>query len=104
MARLNWSERSVNDLRSIGEYIANDSPKYARITVKSIREKARLLINFPGLGRVVPETDDKKIREIIYGSYRIIYIVSFEKVFIVTVHHSAKQLSTEEINKYLNDD
>ncbi|WP_368736698.1 type II toxin-antitoxin system RelE/ParE family toxin [Nostoc sp. CHAB 5715] len=34
----------------------------------------------------------KDIREIIFGSYRIVYLVSNEQVNILTVFHSSRQL------------
>lgn len=94
MAVLNWTERSVNDLRKIGDYIAIDSRKYALILVKRIREKAQILKQHPKLGRIVPEKNDINIREIIFGNYRIIYKVVHEnRVDVLTVYHSARILN-----------
>jgi addiction module RelE/StbE family toxin len=96
MARLNWTELSINDLANIAEFISKDSFKYATIQVKRIRERARLLRTKPFLRRIVPEIQDDSIRELILGNYRIIYkIVSEERIDILTVHHSAKLLRIE---------
>ena len=45
---------------------------------------------FPFSGRVVPEIGDDSVREIIYGSYRIIYHVTDKEVNIVTVIHAMR--------------
>jgi toxin ParE1/3/4 len=98
MARLNWTEQSINDLLNIAEFIAKDSIKYSVIQIKRIRERAKLLKTQPLLGRIVPETKNESIRELILGSYRIIYkIISEERIDILTVHHSAKILRIEVV-------
>ena len=93
MARLNWTDQSIEDLINITDFIAKDSVKYSVIQLKRIRERAKLLRKQPLLGRVVPETNSESIRELILGSYRIIYrIISEERIDVLTVHHSAKLL------------
>jgi addiction module RelE/StbE family toxin len=100
MARLNWTEQSKNDLISIAEFIAQDSIKFARITVQNIRTAAQQLKKYPQSGRVVPETQNSKIRELIYGNYRIVYWYKSDEVIdILTIHHAAKHLSLELIGK-----
>lgn len=96
MARLNWTELSVNDLVNIVEFISKDSVKYSVIQIKRIRERARLLKTQPFLGRIVPEINNEFVRELILGNYRIIYkIISEERIDILTIHHSAKLLRIE---------
>ena len=60
--RVVWSERAYQDLESIANYIAEDSPTYARAVVKSVVEQTRMLIRFPRSGRKVPEFDDENTR------------------------------------------
>jgi len=96
MARLNWTDLSIDDLINIAEFISKDSVKYSVIQIKRIRERARLLKAQPFLGRIVPEIKDETIRELILGNYRIIYrIISEDRIDILTVHHSAKLLRIE---------
>lgn len=93
MVRLNWTDQSIDDLINIGEFIAKDSPKYSVIQVKRIRERAKILRDQPLVGRIVPETENESVRELIIGSYRIIYrIVSEKRIDILTIHHSSKSL------------
>lgn len=53
-----------------------DSPPTAERFGRLLIEKARSVGNFPWSGRVVPEFDDPKIREIIVKSFRIVYRVN----------------------------
>jgi plasmid stabilization system protein ParE len=88
-------------LINIADFIAKDSVRYAKITVTRIRIAAKQLKKFPLSGRIVPETEADNIRELILGNYRIIYsIVSSSRVDILTVHHSAKRLDTDELKRH----
>lgn len=101
MARLNWTDQSISDLINISEFIAKDSPKYAKITIGKIRLSARRVRDFPMLGRIVPEINLSEIREIIIGNYRLIYFIfDKERIDILSVHHSSRLLNIQEIAKH----
>lgn len=96
MAKLNWTEQSIDDLVNIAEFIAKDSTKFSQIQIRRIRERAKILKRQPLLGRIVPEMGNDSIREVILGSYRIIYkVITPKRIDILTVHHSSKSLNTE---------
>ncbi len=67
-----WSPEALEDLESIAEYIARDSQFYARAVVSKILEVSRSVRDFPFVGRIVPETEDEKIRERFIYSYRLV--------------------------------
>ncbi len=93
MVKLIWTDQAINDLGDIGDYIAENSEKYAKLTVQNLFERVNILKTFPLSGRIVPEKNHENVRELIEGSYRIIYeIVSNEQVNILTVYHSARDL------------
>ena len=89
MAVVNWTHRSVNDLRNIAEFIEKDSVKYASLTIQRLINVEHLLEENPRIGRKVPETGHKdRIREIIQGNYRIIYQIAKEDVnFNSIIYH-----------------
>jgi toxin ParE1/3/4 len=45
-----------DDLKSIHEYIARDSKRYATRVIQDILGKAKTLIEFPHLGKVMADT------------------------------------------------
>jgi toxin ParE1/3/4 len=94
MVKIIWTQRSLTDLRSIAEYISRDSVKYASLTLERIIDVTNHLETNPRIGRMVPEIGrNDKIREIIFGNFRIIYkITNSVTLHILTVHHSAKRL------------
>jgi len=93
MVKLIWTDQAINDLGDIGNYIAETSEKYAKITVQKLHERPAVLKTYPRSGRIVPEKGEENVRELIEGSYRIIYeIKSNDLIYILGVHHSARNL------------
>ncbi len=93
MVKLIWTDQAINDLGDIGDYIAENSEKFAKLTVKKLLDRTNILKDFPQAGRIVPEKNDSNVRELIEGNYRIIYeAISKEQINILTVYHSARDL------------
>ena len=83
-----WSEISEKDLINIIEYIARDNPSTAHEKLKEIKEKASRLYSSPGRGRIVPELQEQGIihyRELIVSPWRIIYRISKNSVYVLSV-------------------
>ena len=93
MVRVRWTEIALENLDDIGDYIGKDNMKYAKIVVKNLFTSTNLLKRHPRIGRMVPEFNNPNIRELIRGSYRVIYRIVDEKcIDVVTVHHGARLL------------
>lgn len=88
-----WTDQAWLDLENIADYIARDSEYYASQVVKEIREATSLLPQFPRKGRPVPEVDDSSIRELLVANHRLIYRVDENKIFILTIVHTARDLN-----------
>lgn len=98
MVQIKWSRLAVDDLKDIYDYISKDSIKYAKIQVIRIKIRTKILKTLPFSGKMVAEYNDERFRELIEGNYRIIYkIVGDSIVDILTIHHSARDLSRREI-------
>ncbi len=98
MVKIVWTEISIEDLKEIFDFIADDSARYATITTQKIYQRAQEIIINPYFGRIVPEFNDKSIRELIEGNYRIIYkIIDEMHVDILRVFHSARLLKKKSI-------
>lgn len=92
---IRWSEAAERDLRGIIEYIAKDSPSRAYEALTNIKEKASNLHSFPGRGRIVPELQDQGItqyRELIVAPWRIIYRISEDSVYVLSVLDSRQNV------------
>lgn len=91
--KLVWTDPSIEDLRSIREYIARDSEYYAAKFVEEIVLSVDKLLQFPRLGRVVPEAHNENIRELFYQNYRIIYRRGGKQIEILTIVHGGRDLT-----------
>lgn len=87
-----WLQEAQIDLYIIAQYIMQDSVFYARQTAQNIDSKVNDLKLFPYMGRVVPEINQYYIRELIYKSYRILYQVFQDKIYIIGVIHSSRNM------------
>jgi len=98
MVKIVWTELSIIDLKEIFDYIADDSIRYATITANKIYNRAQPLSNNPYIGRIVPEFNEKMIKELIEGNYRIIYRIKNEvQVDIIRVYHVARLLKKKNL-------
>lgn len=48
-------------------------------------------------GRIVPELDDEHVREIFLYSYRFIYEISGDDIFILALVHGKRNISSSDI-------
>jgi len=91
-----WTDTAVENLEAIHAYIAQNSLQYANQVVDRIIGRSEQLANFPLSGRILPEVGRKEIRELIEGSYRIIYSVKSEQIDILAVIHGSRSLTRPE--------
>jgi len=92
-----WADPSKSDLRAIHDIIASDSRYYAKKVVQDIMDRANILEEYPRSGRKVPEIDDENIREIFMYSYRIIYEIKSEKVYIIGIIHGRRDFTSTHV-------
>lgn len=94
--RIVWSPEAVDDLEAIKNFIARDSEQYAKSIVKKILDKAKTISLFPHHGRIVPELNNKKLREVFVFDYRCIYRVQEQRVTILAIIHGKRLITNIE--------
>jgi plasmid stabilization system protein ParE len=92
MAEIRWTEEAVRWLQDIFNYISEDNPRAAQNVVDGIYEKAQILIRFPKIGYKYRDEPDGEIRILLYGHYRIAYIIKYNVVEILGVFHGALKI------------
>ena len=80
--RVHWTENAIQHLLNIYEYVALNSPAYAKRTVDKITRRSEQIADHPLSGRKVPEFDAEDIRESIDRPYRIIYRIKPHQIDI----------------------
>ena len=91
-----WTATAQHHLASIFDYIAKDSPEYALRTVDRLTRRTQQIALFPRSGRRVPEYDVDSVREVIEGSYRIVYSCGTQAIVILAVLHGARDIPPRE--------
>jgi len=94
--RLRWTLRARDDLKRIRDYIARDKEGAAKRWVQRLREGARGAARMPRSGRVVAELDRDDIREVIVGSYRIVYLIKRKEIVVLTVFEGHQLMKIDE--------
>ncbi len=90
MAQINWTDEAERWLKDIHDYIAQDSPESAMRVVEGIYEKTRLLRRFTEIGHKYGRIQDKHVRILLYGHYRIAYLIKSDgNIDILGVFHGA---------------
>lgn len=96
MAReVKWLPGAIDDLHSIAEHIAADSPAHAAAVVARVISLAAELARFPLSHRRVPKWNDENIRQRIVYSFRLIFRVRANRVDILAIIHGARLLPAE---------
>jgi toxin ParE1/3/4 len=72
MARIVWTPKALDDLESLIEYIAKDSPVAAKRFAQKILQRIDLLAKQSFLGSYIAEDDSRTYRQIIQGNYRVL--------------------------------
>ncbi len=94
--RIVWSPLVLERVEDIALYIAEDNPEAAAKWVDDLFFAVEWLADFPESGRVVPKVGSRRIRELIFGAYRVIYSVK-SQVDILTVRRSSQLLRLSKL-------
>jgi plasmid stabilization system protein ParE len=88
-----FADSAVSDLQEIlAYYAAEQVPHTGRLVVAGIIADIELLKNHPDMGRMVPEFESDKLRELIRPPFRIVYRREKSRVRIIRVWRSERLL------------
>ena len=87
-----WSRRASIQFEAAQNYIAEEAPRFADAFIDRILELTNELLEYPKIGRVVPEYANPNVRERIHGHYRILYNLDNEEIQILALYHDAQLL------------
>ena len=74
------------------------SPTYrAKKVTQEIVDKTAVLNELPHVGRAVPEVGDDSVRELSLYTYRILYEINGQDIYILAVAHKRQELKVGEI-------
>jgi toxin ParE1/3/4 len=97
VAEITWTREAADCLKNIHDYIARDNAEAAHKVVTGIYDKIQMLTRQPRIGQRYETIADREVREILYGHYRIAYLLRTEThVELLGIFHGAM-----EIERYL---
>jgi len=93
-----WTKHAKSQLRHIHDYIAQDSPLYAKRVSEALVKKTIGLDELPRKGRMVPELNEDAVRELGLYSYRILYEIKSDNLIeVLAVIHKRQHLEADDI-------
>ncbi|MDE3173532.1 MAG: type II toxin-antitoxin system RelE/ParE family toxin [Gemmatimonadota bacterium] len=90
--RLRWTEQAVEQLGAVVDYVSQTSPVYADGLVSRVAAHVQALLDFPEVGRLVPEAGMPNVREVVEWPYRIIYRVRPETIDVIAIVHVRRDM------------
>lgn len=94
---ISLSDSAINDLNGIKKYYEEEGvPDIGQRFVVSIIDHIQSLGNNPDVGRVVPEFEEAKIRELIHPPFRIVYLREQSSIHVIRVWRSERLLTLPE--------
>lgn len=88
-----WSPSAMADAESIAAYISRDSADRAALFVDRLFDAAERVAGNPEAGRMIPEFNMPRRREVFIGVYRLMYLIEGSDVWITAVVHGARDWS-----------
>lgn len=99
---IKFSARAFRDIDSIVTYIQADSSANATRWRKRLKQKLLSLCTMPEACGYAPENDDtqSEVRQLLFGSYRVLFTVTENTVFLLTIRHcSRRNIAGDELDK-----
>ncbi len=95
-----WTPRARADLKAIYEHIAKDAPLNAKAVTQALVNKAQHSLQLPQIGKKVAELNDDNLREVSLYSWRILYYIQQDKVYVLTLVHKRRNLQAQHITAH----
>jgi plasmid stabilization system protein ParE len=98
--RVVWTDAALNELREVGNYVAQSDASEAGHIVDAALAGADGRASFPESGSIVAELDSEQVREIIIKrAFRLIYEVSDDTITILAFIRARKRLDRKTVEQ-----
>ncbi|PCH64372.1 MAG: plasmid stabilization protein [Gammaproteobacteria bacterium] len=97
MKTVYWTQESLDKLADIESYIiSQEAVAAAKSLIKRLTERVDQIKRAPYSGRKVIDYEDDQVRELLERPYRIIYHVTEETIYILSVMHYRQLLPSKK--------
>jgi toxin ParE1/3/4 len=97
--KVRFLKAAMRDMQEIKYYISKDNPAAAKRLLQKIRKKTKQLVQYPFSGRIIPETNETHLRELIIDKYRIMYQISNHYINVFAIYESHREYSNADDQK-----
>lgn len=94
---VSWTRTALGDLEALIDYIAAEDPAAALRVLDRLERRAEALVSQSTRGRIVPELREVGVlhyRELVERPWRIVYRVEGQRVLVLAVLDSHRDLQT----------
>jgi toxin ParE1/3/4 len=84
MGNYSFSDEAVKDIEDICDYLARDNPRTAGKIFDAIRQKCKLIANFPKMGKAYPQLA-RNLRGFVVENYIVFYYPREDGITIARV-------------------
>lgn len=95
--KLEWTDSAIKDMILIRDHISKDSKINADKVFLKIINLVEEIISFPEKGRIIPEIKKESCKEIFVYSYRIMYKITGDVIYIFAVIHMARDFKPKDL-------
>lgn len=96
MPKVIWTEKCLQRIEEICEYIELDSISGSNKFANKIFSKEELIRNNSRIGKIVLDYGIEEYRQIIVGNYRLVYRIDEISIQMITVRHCKQEKLIEE--------
>jgi toxin ParE1/3/4 len=96
--RIDWTDLALDRVGEIALHIAEDDTNGAIRWTVGLFDAVDRLVEFPESGRTVQELETRRVRELIYGAYRVFYRVG-STVEVLSVRHGRQLVRRDELGE-----
>ena len=96
MPKVIWTEKCLQRIEEICEYIELDSVSSSNKFAIEIFSKEELIRRNPRIGKIVPDYEIEEYRQIIVGNYRLVYQFDEISIQMITVRHCKQEKVIED--------
>ena len=89
--RVLWTDAALNQLEAVRDFLSRTSPEYAQRIAERLVNRSEQIAAFPRSGRMVPEYEIDEVRQVVEGSYRIIYLIKENQIEVLAIIHTSRK-------------
>lgn len=91
--RVVWSQGAHRELDEAVEHIAAEAPRAALCLLERVLKAAASLETLSERGRIVPEREDPRIRELLVEPFRLLYALNPDEIVVLGLIHQRQEFA-----------